>query len=164
MEVKVYIANLGKYNEGVLQGSWFALPIDFDFIAEKIGLNDEYEEYAIHDFESPFDIPEYISIDALNDMYNKLCEIEEHGVEESDIKTLISEMGGLFEVYNNLDSIVNHGCISMEDYAYNLLYEQLESCGIESWILNYIDYEKFASDLRIEGQFIECGNLYEVEY
>lgn len=90
MEVKVYIANLGKYNEGVLQGSWFTLPVDFDFIAEKIGLNDEYEEYAIHDFESPFDIPEYISIDALNDMYNKLCEIEEHGVEESDIKILIS--------------------------------------------------------------------------
>lgn len=75
MEVKVYIANLGKYNEGVLQGAWFALPVDSDFVAEKIGLNNEYEEYAIHDFESPVDIPEYISIDELNNMYNKLCEI-----------------------------------------------------------------------------------------
>ena len=164
MEVKVYIANLGKYNEGVLQGAWFALPVDSDFVAEKIGFNNEYEEYAIHDFESPVDIPEYISIDELNDMYNKLCEIEEHGIEESDIGTLISEMGGLDELYSNLDNIINHGRSSFETYAYDLLYEQLEAAGVDSWIFNYIDYEKFAKDLLIEGHFIECGNLYEVEY
>lgn len=162
MEVKVYIANLGKYNEGVLQGAWFALPVDFDFVAEKIGLNNEYEEYAIHDFESPVDIPEYISIDELNDMYNKLCEIEEHGIVEADIKILISEMGGLDELYNNLEDVINHGCISLEDYAYEYLEELLESRGIESWILNYIDYEKYARDLRIEGHFVECGALYEI--
>lgn len=163
MEIKVYIANLGKYNEGVLQGAWFALPVDFDFIAEKIGLNDEYEEYAIHDFESPIDIPEYISIDELNNMYNKLCEIEEWGIVEADIKILISEMGGLDELYNNLDSIVNHGCISLEDYAYEYLEEYLSNIDVDSWLLNYIDYDKFASDIRIERHFIECGNLYEVE-
>lgn len=163
MEVKVYIANLGKYNEGVLQGSWFSLPVDFDFVAEKIGLNAEYEEYAIHDFESPVDIPEYISIDELNDMYNKLCEIEEHGIEEGDMKEVISEMGGLDELYSNLDSIVNHGRRSFENYAYDFLYEQLEAADVDSWIFNYIDYDRYARDLRIEGHFIECGNLYEVE-
>ena len=162
MEVKVYIANLGKYNEGVLQGAWFALPVDSDFVAEKIGLNNEYEEYAIHDFESPFDIPEYISIDELNNMYNKLCEIEEYGIEESDIKTLISEMGGLDELYNNLEDVTNHGCISFEDYACDFLYEQLESRDVDLWIFNYIDYEKYAKDLRIEGHFVEGYNLYEI--
>lgn len=162
MEVKVYIANLGKYNEGVLQGAWFSLPVDYDFVAEKIGLNNEYEEYAIHDFESPVDIPEYISIDALNDMYNKLCEIEEWGIVEADIKILISEMGGLDELYNNLEDVINHGCISLEDYAYEYLEECLSARGIESWILNYIDYEKYARDLRIEGHFVECGGLYEI--
>ena len=162
MEVKVYIANLGKYNEGVLQGAWFALPVDFDFVSEKIELNNEYEEYAIHDFESPVDIPEYISIDELNDMYNKLCEIEEHGIVECDIKLLISEMGGLDELYNNLEDVINHGCISLEDYAYEYLEECLSARGIESWILNYIDYEKYARDLRIEGHFVECGGLYEI--
>lgn len=162
MEVKVYIANLGKYNEGVLQGAWFALPVDFDFIAEKIGLNDEYEEYAIHDFESPVDIPEYISIDELNNMYNKLCEIEEHGIEECDMKEVISEMGGLDELYNNLDSIVNHGCISLEDYAYEYLEEYLSGIDVVPWLLSYIDYDKFANDLCIEGHFVECGALYEI--
>ena len=50
-EMRVYIANLGKYNEGELVGAWFEPPIDFDEVKERIGLNDQYEEYAIHDYE-----------------------------------------------------------------------------------------------------------------
>ncbi len=53
-EMRVYIANLGKYNEGELVGAWFEPPIDFDEVKERIGLNDQYEEYAIHDYELPF--------------------------------------------------------------------------------------------------------------
>ena len=34
-------------------GAWFTFPIDFEEVKEKIGLNDEYEEYAIHDYELP---------------------------------------------------------------------------------------------------------------
>ena len=52
-DMQVYIANLGKYNEGELVGAWFTFPIDFEEVKEKIGLNDEYEEYAIHDYEYP---------------------------------------------------------------------------------------------------------------
>ena len=44
-DMQVYIANLGKYNEGELVGAWFTFPIDFEEVKEKIGLNDEYEEY-----------------------------------------------------------------------------------------------------------------------
>lgn len=162
MEVKVYIANLGKYNEGVLQGAWFALPVDFDFVSEKIGLNNEYEEYAIHDFESPVGIPEYISIDALNDMYNKLCEIEEHGIDKDDLPYLMRALGNLDDVYSNLDNIINHGRRSFENYAYDFLYERLEAADVDLWIFNYIDYEKYARDLLIEGQFVEGCNLYEI--
>ena len=48
-DMQVYIANLGKYNEGKLVGGWFSFPLDEEVIAERIGLNAEYEEYAIHD-------------------------------------------------------------------------------------------------------------------
>ena len=58
-EMRVYIANLGKYNEGELVGAWFEPPIDMDEVRERIGLNDQYEEYAIHDFELPFEIGVY---------------------------------------------------------------------------------------------------------
>lgn len=45
-DMQVYIANLGKYNEGELVGAWFTFPIDFEEVKEKIGLNDEYEVSA----------------------------------------------------------------------------------------------------------------------
>ena len=47
-DMQVYIANLGKYNEGELVGAWFTFPIDFEEVKEKIGLNDEYELSLIH--------------------------------------------------------------------------------------------------------------------
>lgn len=162
MEVKVYIANLGKYNEGVLQGSWFSLPVGFDFVSEKIGLNNEYEEYAIHDFKSPIDIPEYISIDELNNIYNKLCEIEEHGIDKDDLPYFMRALGGLDNIYCNLDNIKNHGRRSFENYAYDFLYEKLEAADVDSWIFNYIDYEKYARDLLKNGNFVEGCNLYEI--
>ena len=37
-DMQVYIANLGKYNEGELVGAWFTFPIDFEEVKEKIGL------------------------------------------------------------------------------------------------------------------------------
>ena len=46
-DMAVYIANLGKYNEGYLVGAWFTFPIDEEDVKEKIGLNEQYEEYAI---------------------------------------------------------------------------------------------------------------------
>ena len=29
-QMRVYIANLGRYNEGELVGAWFTPPVDFD--------------------------------------------------------------------------------------------------------------------------------------
>ena len=46
-EMRVYVANLGKYNEGELVGDWFEPPIDYDEMAERIGLNEFYEEYCV---------------------------------------------------------------------------------------------------------------------
>lgn len=40
--MRIYIANLGKYNEGELVGAWFTPPVDYDEMAERIGLNDRY--------------------------------------------------------------------------------------------------------------------------
>lgn len=42
-DMRVYIANLGKYNEGYLVGDWFSFLIDEEDVAERIGLNERYE-------------------------------------------------------------------------------------------------------------------------
>ena len=45
-------------------GAWFTPPVDYDEMAERIGLNDRYEEYAIHDTDNfPMEISEYTAIE-----------------------------------------------------------------------------------------------------
>ena len=80
-DMAVYIANLGKYNEGYLVGAWFTFPIDEEDVKEKIGLNEQYEEYAIHDTDNfPIAIGEYVSIEELNEMYTAGSEPFRYGV------------------------------------------------------------------------------------
>ena len=77
--MRVYIANLGKYNEGELVGDWFSFPIDEEDVSERIGLNSYYEEYAVHDTDNfPIEIGEYISIQELNEMYEMICELPDY--------------------------------------------------------------------------------------
>ena len=78
-DMQVYIANLGKYNEGERVGDWFSFPLDEEVIAERIGLKAEYEESAIHDTDNfPMEISEYISIEELNRIYEQLEELPDY--------------------------------------------------------------------------------------
>ena len=93
-DMAVYIANLGKYNEGYLVGAWFTFPIDEEDVKEKIGLNEQYEEYAIHDTDNfPIDIGEYVSIEELNEMYEMIEELPDYIVDCLD--EFISHYGTL---------------------------------------------------------------------
>ena len=90
--IKLYLANLGKYNEGILKGEWVELPLsetELEEVMVNIGVahydkegnfvpyvieTDEkgyeyvYEEYAIHDYETDLNISisEYSNLDNLN--------------------------------------------------------------------------------------------------
>jgi len=152
-EMQIYIANLGKYNESELIGAWFTPPIDYDEMAERIGLNDNYEEYAIHDYELPFEIEEYTPIEEVN----RLCAMVEEL--EHPLCEVISDLMGY---YSNLDDLCEHAddimqysdCSDMTDVAYYLIDE----CGclgeIPDKIRNYLDYEAYGRDLDIESTFI----------
>ena len=67
-------------------GAWFTPPVDYDEMAERIGLNDEYEEYAIHDYELPFEIDEYTPIEEVN----RLCEMVEDLPEDIQDELIIT--------------------------------------------------------------------------
>ena len=66
-DIKVFIANLGKYNEGEIVGAWFTPPINNEELAEKLGLNDQYEEYMVQDYEGPVVFSEYSTIGEINE-------------------------------------------------------------------------------------------------
>ena len=84
--IKVFLTNLGKYNEGYLIGEWLELPATQEEInncMERIGINEEYEEWFITDYEASFNIEigEYSNLDELNEIAEQLDELEEDAQE-----------------------------------------------------------------------------------
>ncbi len=165
MEIKLYIANLGKYNEGFLVGEWFTLPIDFEEVAKQIGLNEMYEEYAIHDYEAPFHIGEYESLSSLNHIAERLATLDE--TEAEAITSVMNDLG--IDIDEAIDMLENgqihfyYDCKDMEDVA----WEVVESGGmLDSMPDNlrcYFDYERFGRDLNIEGTWIQLNNNVYIE-
>jgi antirestriction protein len=80
-QLRVYVANLGKYNEGELCGAWLNLPASNkeikEFLKNQVGLNSQYEEYSIHDYESDFSLGEYENLYDLNVLAVKLEQMNE---------------------------------------------------------------------------------------
>lgn len=154
-EMQIYIANLGKYNEGIASGEWFSFPVDFEEVKEKIGLNAEYEEYAIHDYELPFHIGEYESISRLNYLYELLLELE-----NEDIYDVLDEILGYW--FSDIEELVEHkddiicysDCSSMEDVAEYYIEETGVLSSLPENLRYYIDYKSLGRDMEIEGSFL----------
>lgn len=127
-DMAVYIANLGKYNEGYLVGDWFRFPLNEEEIAERIGLNAEYEEYAVHDTENfPMEVSEYISIEELNNIYDMLEDFPDYIVDSLD--EFISHYGSLEELAEHTDEIYHYpDCETMTDVAYYFI-DELQMLG-----------------------------------
>ena len=94
-EMIVYIVNLGKYVEGKDTGAWFQCPVDYEKVKETLELDSGHEEYAIHDYDLPFEIDEYIGIGELN----RLCRMVEEF--EEPVKKALKE---LIKCYGDLES------------------------------------------------------------
>lgn len=164
-DMRVYIANLGKYNEGYLVGDWFSFPLDEEEIAERIGLNAEYEEYAVHDTDNfPCEVSEYASIDELNNLYELISELDDYIIDQLD--EFISHYGNIEELVDHKDDIYFYpDCDCMEDVA-RYYANELQMLGeIPSSLEKYIDYEAYGRDLEMGGYFIEtCRGMCEIPY
>lgn len=154
-EMQVYIANLGKYNEGELVGAWFSFPVDFEEVKEKIGLNAEYEEYAIHDYELPFRIDEYGSIDRLNDLYELIQEIENEPIYDELNEIIEYWFNDIEDLLEHKDDIISYSdCSSMEDIAYYYIEETGVLNALPENLRYYFDYASFGRDMELEGNFL----------
>jgi len=157
-EMKVYIVNIGSYNEGNTKGSWFVLPVTYEDLKEKIGLNEKYEEYAIHDYELPFEVSEHTSIDELNSYYEMLLEMDDDIISNLEI-ILKAWFSDIEELYDQKDNIKFHtGMASVEDYV----FEYIEDLGVLNSLPEklryYFDYAALARDFEIEGKFLESSS------
>ena len=81
MEIRIALTNLGKYNEGELTYAWLSLPATDEEISEafkeiSVAPSTEYEEHFISDYEAPFEIGEYESITKLNEIAERMADVE----------------------------------------------------------------------------------------
>ena len=167
--LNIYLTNLGKYNEGMLVGEWLSLPAtdeEIEAVKTRIGINEQYEEWFITDYETDVDgltVGEYDNLDELNE----LAEVIE---EDAEGVAALMYFG-----YNTAEEIADKLCdlIRIEGSASMSMDESIgwyyaEECGtldeVPEHLKSYFDYESYGRDIRLEGQFYETesGDIIEL--
>lgn len=172
---RVFITNLGKYNEGELIGKWLDLPCeDTEEELASIGVSDEpdekgnyYEEYFITDYENDYGykVGEYDSLDDLNEMAEELENLDEY---DKEIVNAFIENGSnveeALEHFRDGDYMLFSNCSDMTDVAYQYIEETGLLDGVPETLRNYFDYEAYGRDMSYEGTFIftDNGNCVEL--
>ncbi|MAW80376.1 MAG: antirestriction protein [Parvularcula sp.] len=156
-EIRIYVACLAAYNNGILHGRWIDALQDSDAILEEIGkmLNaspiNGAEEFAIHDYEG-FEgagIEEYQSIDSVTEI---AAFIGEHGRLGGK---LLEYFGDPEDARTAMEEDYRGEYSSLADFAQELTEETTE---IPQALQYYIDYERMGRDLEINDVLaVETG-------
>lgn len=157
-EIRIFLTNLGKYNEGDLVGTWVDLPVEDNFQSAfaEIGIGDGYEEYFITDSET--DIPglnigEYDDIYQLNELAERIQDMDEYQIVGMG---LYMDLGYDFEdaIERSEDISVYQDCHTMTDVAYQYvdMIGGVNELGQETLEM-YFDYDAYGRDLEINGTF-----------
>lgn len=161
--IRIYLTNLGKYNEGHLIGEWVDLPIsneELQKVLDRIGINEEYEEYFITDYETDFDgieIGEYSNLEDLNEMAETLESLDDD--EKEVVDAIMSEGYSLEEAIEKKDDcIVYCDCSDMEDVAREYAEQTGLLDSIPENLQSYFDFEAYGRDMSYEGTFVFTNN------
>lgn len=161
--IRIFLTNLGKYTEGELVGEWVDLPIpneELEKVLTRIGINEEYEEFFITDYETDFDgieIGEYSNLKTLNEMAETLEELDDD--EKEVINAIMSEGYKLEEALEKKDDCMIYcDCSDMEDVAREYAEQTGLLDNIPENLRSYFDYEAFGRDMSYEGHFVFTNN------
>ena len=150
LEIKGYITNLGKYNEGELIGEWVTFPIDDEELKEvftRIGINKEYEEYFFTDWDCEFDndFGEYVGIQTMNKLAESLADWDD------EMFKAVCDIWGIKEALEHSpdDYLFLSDVFTDDDLGYYWI-EESGCYNIDGILANYIDYEKFGRDVRLD--------------
>lgn len=160
--LRIYLTNLGKYNEGELIGKWVDLPTTngFEEHLEEIGINEEYEEWFITDYETDIaglTIGEYDNIEELDELAETLEDLQDYDREV--IEALIFEGYSLEDALEKKDDcMVYYNCNDMTDVAEQYAEETGLLDSIPENLRYYFDFEAYGRDMGIEGTFVFTNN------
>ena len=112
-----FVTNLGKFNEGEIIGEWINFPIkqeEFQKVLEKIGINENYEEYFFSDYDTNLGglsdiLGEYANVDELNYLAVRMRDLDSYDYEkfyaivEDEMDLPQSGIEGLINLTFNMD-------------------------------------------------------------
>lgn len=162
--ISIYISNLGKFNEGILIGKWIRLPVPMDKLnaaLARIGINDQYQEYFITDWESSLanlEINEFTSISEVNELAEQLEALSDWDYEklaavlEAESPTSVAGILALIQELDDFDLIPE-----IEDEADLGEYYAEECCilsGLPEVVQRYFDFAAYGRDIHLEGRGI----------
>lgn len=182
---RLYIANLGKYNEGELVGKWIDLPFTDEeleqlYIDIKVAHHDEngefvygleengsvYEETAIHDYETDLDykIGEYEDIEELNSLIEELEALEDYELDEiaAYMEACSNDIHEAMEAQSNGQIVLYSGIDSYTELAEHFVDEGLYG-EIPDNLVNYIDYEAIGRDLSFDAFYETEKGIVEIQ-
>ena len=160
--MKIFITNLGRYNEGYLVGKWVKLPVCedvLDKVLKEIGIDEYYEEYFITDYENEIIgigdvISEYSSVQALNELAQRLEELSDDEADKLGAVLEYEACRSVSEVLELLDKLDEFDLLTdvTDDEELGYYYaEEYCSIDIPEHIQPYFDYEKFGRDVRLQS-------------
>ena len=174
--LKIYLTNLGKYNEGQLIGEWVDLPIsddDLEVVKQRIGISDEpdengnyYEEWFVTDYETDIHglkVGEYDNLDELNELAETLDSLDEY--EREIVEAMISEGYSLDDALDGKDDcMMYYNCEDMKDVAKEYAEETRLLDSIPENLQSYFDFEAYGRDMSFEGHFVftDKGNCVQI--
>lgn len=162
--IKGFITNLGKYNEGDLVGEWITFPIDDEELKEVFqrieidGVN--YEEYFFTDWESDFelDLGEYESVDHVNELAEMFDALDDWDLEVVEA-ILECDTNDIMEAIENVNNYIFYAGATLSDVAYELVEECYFTKETPEIFKTYFDYDAFARDLSFEGYKETSGGV-----
>jgi len=166
--VRIFVTNLGKYNNGELIGQWLQLPcsdLQIQTALKVIGIGEGYEEYFITDYENDYGLKvgEYTNIHLLNEIAESIDNLDKskktllHAVIELDcnslsqVKDILDELSN-YMLYPNITNDEELGRF----YIYEIERHNHETITA---LADYIDFEAYGRDIRInsKGDFTSYG-------
>ena len=160
--MKIFITNLGRYNEGYLVGKWVKLPVCedvLDKVLKEIGIDEYYEEYFITDYENEIIgigdvISEYSSVQALNELAQRLEDLSDDEADKLGAVLEYEACRSVSEVLELLDKLDEFDLLTdvTDDEELGYYYAEEYCCiDIPEHIQPYFDYEKFGRNVRLQS-------------
>lgn len=171
---RIFVTNLGKYNEGELIGEWLKLPFTDDELKNllnRIGISDKpdehgrcYEEVFITDYESDiqsFKISEYANINYLNDLIENIEELSDDDF--LAFQALIMDGNNMDEALQTaMDSnySIYNDCKDMLDVAYAVVEKTGLLENVPDVVKRNFNYSSYIDELESENVYVPIFDSY----